>query len=206
MATAADLARWDIGLLSNKLLSAELTREETTAPMLPSGIRSPYALGLFVSEKGGRPTWSHVGQGLGFLASNAVYPGDQAAIVVLTNTSGSLSFAHIADRIAFLLLPPTPAEARARAIFASLQHGAVSRANLTPEFSQYLTAGHLNAYRTSLGRLGDLTSLVLKAEDRADGVTTRRYEATAGRRRLSILWEELADGRTDDFIVQPLLN
>lgn len=202
VATATDLARWNVGLLSKKLLSAQGVQEETTAPMLADQSRSPYALGLFVSHRSGRRIWSHVGQGLGFLAGNTIYPDDEAAIVVLTNTSATLSFAHIADRIAFLVLKPTPADARAGALFAALRNGRVDGAHLTPEFATYLTAERLGTYHASLSHLGGLTSLVLESEGSADGVTTRRYDATAGERRLSIVWEELANGRTDDFAIQ----
>ena len=202
VATASDLARWDMGLLAGTLLPAPQAREEVTPPLLASGDRSPYALGLFVSRKSGRLVWSHVGQGLGFLAGNSIYPDDGTAIVVLTNTSATLSFAHIADRLAFLLLPPTPADAHARTLFTGLQHGIADRNALTSAFSAFLNEGRLRSYAASLGPLGRLHSFVLKAEDEADGVTTRRYEATAGGRRLSILWESTADGHTDDFSIQ----
>ena len=150
--------------------------------------------------------WSHVGQGLGFLAGNTIYPGEEAAIVVLTNTSATLSFAHITDRIAFLLLQPTPADARARALITSLQNGSVDGVKLTPEFKAYLNPARLGVYQASLAPVGEIKSLILKSEDTADGVTTRRYEAIAGERRLSIIWEELADGFTDDFNVQPAVS
>jgi CubicO group peptidase (beta-lactamase class C family) len=206
VATAADLARWDIGLLANRLLTASLVREETTAPVLASGNRAPYALGLFVSDKDGRRVWSHVGQGLGFLVGNTIYPDQDAAIVVLTNTSATLSFAHIADRIAYIVLPPTPADARARALVTMFRSGKLDRAGLTLEFADYLDPHRRHAYQNSLRPLGELTSLVLKSIDVADGVVTRRYDATAGGRRLSITWEELKNGQTDDFLVQPWMN
>ena len=94
VATASDLARWDAKLLSGRLLPAVQAVEEATPPVLASGERSPYALGLFVSRRSGRLVWSHVGQGLGFLAGNSIYPDDGTAIVVLTNTSATLGFAH----------------------------------------------------------------------------------------------------------------
>ncbi len=202
VATASDLARWDIGLLSGRLLPAARAREEVTPPVLTGGAPSPYALGLFVSRKSGQLVWSHVGQGLGFLAGNSIYPDDGTAIVMLTNTSAALSIAHIADQLAFLLLPPTPADAQARMLFTGLQHGATDRTALTPAFSAFLDPRRLRSYSASLGPLGRLETLVLKSEDESDGVTTRRYEATAGGQRLSILWERTADGHTDDFLVQ----
>ena len=206
VATASDLARWDASLLSGRLLPAVQAHEEVAPPVLASGEQSPYALGLFVSHRSGRLVWSHVGQGLGFLAGNSIYPDDGTAIVVLTNTSATLGFARITDRLAYLLLPPTPADARARALFAGMQRGAPDRAVLTPEFTAFLTAPRLHAYAASLGPLGPLDCFVLKSEERADGVTTRRYEVSTAGRRLSITWEELADGRTDDFTVQPMVE
>lgn len=202
VATASDLARWDIGLLTAALLPPAAIREETTPPTLTGGARSPYALGLFVSARSGRTVWSHTGQGLGFLAGNSIFPDQGAAIVVLTNGGAQPSFARIADRIAFLLLPPTPADARARALWAGLAAGRVARETLTPAFAAFLDAPRLRRWRAGLGRLGGLTSLVLRSEDVADGVTTRRYDATAGGRAFSVLWAEDAAGRTDDFAVQ----
>ena len=206
VATASDLARWDIALLSGKLLPARQAREEVTPPVLQGGETSPYALGLFVSRKSGRLVWSHVGQGLGFLAGNNIYPDDNTAIVVLTNTSATLSFAHIADRLAFLLLPPTSVDVRARRLFAQMQGGSPDRAVLTPEFSAFLDPRRLGTYATSLGPLGSPESFVLKSEDEADGITTRRYEVSAGGKRLAIIWEALGDGRTDEFAIQPVVE
>ena len=48
---------------------------------------------------GGRTTYSHVGQGLGFLAVNRLFPSEHAALAVLTNDSSASTFSHIADRI-----------------------------------------------------------------------------------------------------------
>ena len=206
VATAADLARWDIGLLSGRMLPATQAREEVTPPLLASGDRSPYALGLFVSRKSGRLVWSHLGQGLGFLAGNSIYPDDGTAIVVLTNTSASLSFAHITDRLAYLLLPPTLADARAMMLFNGLQRGTPDRATLTPAFSAFLSARRLGSYAASLGPLGPMDSLVLNSEEEADGVVSRRYGVTAGHQRLSIIWEETADGRTDDFSIEQMVD
>jgi CubicO group peptidase (beta-lactamase class C family) len=98
--TASDLARWDEGLLSGRLLAPRQAQEEIAAPKLADGSQSPYALGLFVAKQGGRNVLYHVGQGLGFLAVNRIYPEERTAIVVLTNDSSSLAFAHIASRLA----------------------------------------------------------------------------------------------------------
>ena len=112
--TATDLARWDEAFLSGRLLAPAQAHEEVSTPRLADGSQSDYALGLFVSGQGERTAYYHVGQGLGFLAVNRIYPAEHAAIVVLTNDSSSPAFARIAQRLAYLILPPplpTPAPA-----------------------------------------------------------------------------------------------
>ncbi len=123
VSTASDLARWDEAFLSGGLLAPRQAQEQIALPTLADGSQSPYALGLFISKQGGRTLVYHVGQGLGFLAVNRIYPAERAAIVVLTNDSSASAYAHIAQRLAYLVLPPTPADAQARALFAAVQKG-----------------------------------------------------------------------------------
>ncbi len=122
--TASDLARWDEALLAGNLLAPKQALEEISPPSLARGSRSDYALGLFISKIGGSTLYSLVGQGLGFLAINRIYPSNRAAIVVLTNDSSALTFNHIADRVQFLVVPPSSQDADARALFTSVQRAA----------------------------------------------------------------------------------
>lgn len=197
--SAADLARWDAAFLARKLLDPRRTDEEVTPPTLADGSRSPYALGLFISSRGGRRIYYHSGQGLGFLTLNRIYPAEQAAVVVLTNDSSSLAFQHIADRIAHLILPPTPAEAEAEAIFTGLQQGRPDRSRFSEDLDAYFDRGRVTRLAESLRPLGPLKSLALRSEDITDGLTTRTFDAAAGRKRLTITIQILADGRIESF-------
>ena len=204
--TAKDLAYWDAAFLAGRLLAPAQAAEEVTAPTLPNGTTSEYALGLFVSHRGGRTVFYHVGQGLGFLAVNRIYPAEHAAIVVLTNDSSALTFQHVADRLEYIIVPPTRPDADARAVFASLQKGLPNRTLFTADLNAYFDARMVSDYAKSLGRLGAVVSFTLRSESNADGLTTRAYTVVAGTHRLRLLEQTDVEGRIETFQVQPDLN
>lgn len=204
--TATDLARWDEALLAGRLLAPAQAREEVTAPQLANGSPSEYALGLYVSQTGGRTVYYHVGQGLGFLALNRLYPAERAAVVVLTNDSGSLAFAHLADRLEYLAVPPTAQDAEARARFASVQRGQPDRTRFTADLNAYFDAHMAQQYQRSLGPLGPPVSFRLRSQSQADGLTTRAYDVVAGGRALRLVEQVTADGKLESFQVQEALR
>jgi len=200
--TARDLARWDQAFLAGKLLAPKQAREEVTPPSLADGGISDYALGLFLSKKGGRTVYYHVGQGLGFLAINRIYPAEHAAIVVLTNDSSSLAFAHIADHLEYLVIPPTPQDAQARTLFLSVQNGKPDRSRFSKDLNAYFDGHMARLYHQSLGSLGPPESFVLRSTDEADGITTLFYAVVVGGHHLSVIEQLLADGKVESFRVQ----
>ena len=202
VSTASDLARWDAAFIDGRLLAPAQAREQIATPLLADGSSSRYALGLFVSHIGGRIMYYHMGQGLGFLAINRIYPTEHAAIVVLTNDSSALTFRHVADRIEYLVVPPTPPDAEARAIFMSLQIGKLDRSKLTVDLSTYFNSRLLAEYKSSLGPLGAPVSFVLHDQEEADGLTTRFYDIVAGRKKLRLLEQTEPDGRVESFQIQ----
>ncbi|MDE1150394.1 MAG: serine hydrolase [Azospirillaceae bacterium] len=200
--TAGDLARWDAAFLGHQLLAPAQAQEQITPPTLADGGTSPYALGLFVSKRGGRTLLYHVGQGLGFLAVNRLYPAEGIAIVVLTNDSSSPAFSRIADRLAYLVVPPTPTDAQARALFRDIQAGRLDRAQASADFNAYFDAKRARTFAQTLGPLGEPDSFDLRSQDEADGLTTRTYEVQVSGRKLRVVLQVLADGRVESFDVQ----
>ena len=204
--TATDLARWDEAFLAGTLLRPAQAQEEVSAPQLASGNQSEYALGLYVSQTGGRTIYSHVGQGLGFLAVNRIYPSERAAVVVLTNDSSALAFAHIADRIEYLAVPPTLQDADARRLFASVQSGRPDRTRFTTDLNAYFDERMARQYRRSLGPLGPPVSFKLRSQNQADGITTSTYDVVAGVHGLRLVEQVVADGKLESFEVQEVLR
>ena len=172
--SATDLARWDIGVLHHRLLSAKSYAEQQTAAPLAGGKTAPYGLGVFVDQVGGHRRLEHPGSEQGYLTENRIYPDDDAAIVVGVNGDFGDAQNAIADQIERLILglpaPPTPDPRRARTavdaavrprdlalahrMFEQLAGGRLDRRVLTADANLYFTPTAVADYRASLAPLG----------------------------------------------------
>jgi len=172
--TAADLAKWDLGVLGRRLLKAETYAAQQTAVTLSNGRPAPYGLGVFVDEVAGHKRVFHAGANRGFLTENRIYPNDGAAVVVMVNADFGNAQADIADEIEHLVLntpPPAKRDPRrprpnidpavrpqdvvlAHKLVAQLTKGALDRSLLGPDAKAYFSPTVLADYRQSLGHLG----------------------------------------------------
>jgi CubicO group peptidase (beta-lactamase class C family) len=80
--TAEDLLRWEQGLFSGKVLTAESLQKMTTP------FKNDYAFGVFVRTAGQRKVVEHNGGIDGFNTYLAYYPESKTTIVVLGNLNG----------------------------------------------------------------------------------------------------------------------
>jgi CubicO group peptidase (beta-lactamase class C family) len=198
-----ELALWDISLIKRSLLSASSYQAQRQVVALKDGSTRPYGLGLDVEESQGRLRIGHDGEGSGFLAANRIWPDDGIAVIVLTNNDWA-SPDDLLDRIAFAVLPPSAAQARARAVFAGFQRGEVDRALFTDNGNAYLTAAALDDLKASLGPLGPARLIELMRESRRGGMITRRWKILCRNRRLQAVERGEPDGRLEQFIVSEL--
>ena len=72
---------------------------------------------------------------------------DLAAGAGAAMVSGSLVSDDLVNRIAFVVLPPNPAEARARAVFSQFQQGTIDHSLFTDSGNSLLTAQTLEEMR-----------------------------------------------------------
>jgi CubicO group peptidase (beta-lactamase class C family) len=196
----SDLALWDLSLIERSLLKAESYTAEFQPVVLKSGRRQDYALGLDVESKQGRLRIGHSGAGSGFLADNRVWPQERAAIVVLTNNDWATP-ADLTDRLAFIVLAPTPEEARAREVFRSMQNGTLDRGLFSSIGNFYLTASVLADLRSSLSPLGPARLIELEHESRRGGMTTRRWKILCRGARLEATERSHPDGKIEEFMI-----
>jgi D-alanyl-D-alanine carboxypeptidase len=201
-ATASDIAKWDIALMSGKLLKPESLREMTTAIKLNNGQSSGYGLGLFIGRSGDRTQWEHTGEGTGFLSENRMWPDQKDAVVVLTNTFTSTAYIAIADKAEGVLFPSTGVQTRVEALFAGLQRGAPDRAAFTENFNGYLSPQTVADYHATLGPLGRPTSFKLAREQERGGMTHRVYRITAGGKMLTLNSYQEPSGKFEQFLVE----
>jgi D-alanyl-D-alanine carboxypeptidase len=85
-APAADIARWDIGLMAGRVLKPESLRLMTTPVSLANGKVVDYGCGLSIARQSGETVLSHGGAVAGFLAFNALVPRTKSAVVAQSNS------------------------------------------------------------------------------------------------------------------------
>lgn len=229
--TASDLARWDLALMYNKLLSEGSREALTESVVVPGAPDVNYGLGIGVETlEGGRLKWSHAGGVSGYISQNAVYPNEGIAIVVLTNTSDLRFGANIAAEIENLLLPPivvaapapaaaAPAEAppappaldaaarrdmaRARAVYAQLQAGKPDRAQMTTDLSAWFSKDVVADYAGSLAKLGDIVSLDQVHAEAKRGMVYRIYRVKATGGDMTLVSYFTPAGKLAQYTVYP---
>jgi D-alanyl-D-alanine carboxypeptidase len=196
----SDLALWDLSLMNRSLLNTESYKAELEPIVLKDGRVHDYGLGVDVESLRGRLRIGHSGAGSGFLADNRVWPQDRSAIVVLTNNDwadpGGLS-----DRIAYVVLTPTPEEKRAREVFLALQNGTLDHGLFSEIGNFYFTAAVLADLRSSLSPLGPARLIELESESQRGGMTTRRWKILCREARLQAIERGHPGGKLEEFLI-----
>jgi CubicO group peptidase (beta-lactamase class C family) len=204
--TAEDLARWNVGMLHQKLLKPASYRQMQTEVLLKNGLGISYGLGIDVVKTGERRTLEHGGEVSGFTAENVVFPDDDAAITVLVNQDAIGTGGVIAHKIADLLFARDGAQvaaARARQIFEGLQHGKLDRALFTPNANSYFSDQVIQDFASGLAPLGAPKAVAQTRSSDRGGMTFRLFGVTFAGRSLSIWERDMPDGKIEQFQVMP---
>ncbi len=197
----SDLALWDISLIDRSLLGAKSYDAERQPATLSGGRQTSYGLGLHVEhDVDGRLRLSHSGGGSGFLAENRIWPDDKIAIVVLTNNDWAPP-EYLADRLAYLILPPTAAELRARTLFEAFQNGTVDTSLFTAAGRFYLTDQALAELHAGLSALGPARLIELESETRRGGLETRVWKILCRGGRLRAVERTAPNGQLTEFMI-----
>ena len=201
--TPSDLARWDVSLMNRSLLTPESYTAFFTPFVLKNGKSTDYGLGLDIETVQGARRIGHDGEGSGYLAANRIWPDEKVAIVVLTNTDRA-DPDDLSNRLAFAILTPNAAQARAATVFAQYQSGSVDRSLFTANGNSLLTPRALADLKASLGALGPARLIELEHESRRGGMITRRWKILCRDRRLGVLERGYPEGQLDQFLVTAL--
>jgi CubicO group peptidase (beta-lactamase class C family) len=198
--TPSELALWDVSLMNRSLLSADSYAALFTPYVLKNGRSTDYGLGLDIETVQGRKRIGHDGAGSGYLAASRLWPDEKAAIVVLTNNDWA-DPGDLLNRIAFVILTPNAAQARAGTVFAQFQSGNVDRSLFTANGNSVLTSQALADLKASLGPLGPARLIELEHESRRGGMITRRWKILCRDRRLEVTERGYPDGQLEEFLV-----
>jgi CubicO group peptidase (beta-lactamase class C family) len=209
-ASAADLARWDLGFMNGEVLSAAARSYMTTPHVTSDGRSTDYGCGLEVREVRGEQVLSHSGEVAGFLAYNAFVPRTRSAVVVLSNHM-HIDVGPLHEQLLGLVLDdpsrvPTvrgpPAAEAARALIRQMQRGSVDRTGLSPEFSQYLDDRHLAAAAPRLSALGDPAVTVVRLRERG-GMELAVLEVAFATRTVGAWMFRSPDGSIHQLLLFP---
>ncbi len=201
---AAELAKWDISIIDQKLLKPASYREFSTDVLLKNGLSTHYGLGVDVNSQAGHRALSHGGEVSGFTAQNVVFPDDRAAVVVLTNQDAASASGAIASGIAPLLFATTDAATpakleQAKKVFDGLQHGTVDRSLFTDNANSYFSAEALNDFASGLGPLGTPQSFIQSSQGLRGGMTLRVYIIRFPQKTLRAWTYEMPDGKLEQY-------
>ncbi|MDO8296793.1 MAG: serine hydrolase domain-containing protein [Caulobacter sp.] len=220
--TASDLARWDVGVIDRRLMSAAGYEAFETEVKLADGSGSGYGLGVYVDATRGVRRLHHDGSMDGFGSENRIYPDARAAVVVLVNADfAPIQFA-LADQLEAMLFPPPTATveaaamprpapapagaeelALARALYGQVRAGRIDRDRLMVDVDDYFSETALADYRDSLGPLGDPPGFVQVRRDTIGGLRASLYELTWPDRKLILILRLRDDGKVASFVVFP---
>ena len=201
---AADLAKWDISIMDQKLMKPASYREFSTEVLLKNGLGTHYGLGVDVNSQAGHRALSHGGEVSGFTAQNVVFPDDRAAVVVLTNQDAASASGAIASGIAPLLFATTDAATpakleQAKKIFDGLQHGTVDRSLFTDNANSYFSEPALKDFASGLGPLGTPQSFIQASQGLRGGMTLRVYIIRFPQKVLRAWTYEMPDGKLEQY-------
>ncbi|HVP90143.1 MAG TPA: serine hydrolase domain-containing protein [Terriglobales bacterium] len=208
--TAADLAAWDLALMTGKLLKPTSYALMTGMRQLTDGRTSFYGCGLALSFRNRRFVLSHGGAVEGFVASNLAVPSTRSAAVLLSNYSGGGPSA-IFDKLVEAVLPaptvdiPTiagpPAVEAQKRMLAAYQAGKVDRARLGEEFSYYLTEAKLRTASLKLKPYGEPAKADVESVNERGGMEVSVVRFTFANGTLRGLMYRTPDGKIQQFFV-----
>jgi CubicO group peptidase (beta-lactamase class C family) len=204
----ADLARWDISIMDQKLMKPSSYREFEREVLLNNGLGTHYGLGIDVGSQAGHRALSHGGEVSGFTAENIVFPDERVAVAVLTNQDAAETAGKIAQAIAPLLLAqddPTAARKleESRKIFEGLQHGKIDRSLFTDNAISYFSEQALKDFASSLGPLGKPQEFNQVFHALRGGMTLRIYRVEFAGKTLRAWTYEMPDGKLEQYQVAP---
>ena len=208
VASAGDLARWDIALLGGHLLDPAMNRLWWSPGRLADGSATNYGMGWVIADLDGRRELWHNGfaPGAGGFCFNALFPKEGLGIVLLSNAgsyaaNGDRPLRELVAGLARAALPAAFVERsaageepavtrRVEALWAAYGAGKPPLAEMEPGFAAIFTPAFTASLAKGIGDLGSPKRWVFLGRSAlGGGVTLYRYRV------------ELANGTSPTFAV-----
>jgi CubicO group peptidase (beta-lactamase class C family) len=208
-ASAGDIARWDVALMSGEVLGPEAYTLFTTPRRLTDGRTTGYGCGIVSSVKGGEQILQHDGMDSGFAAVNTMVPRTRSAVVILSNRDDAPPW-DLVTEIAGLLnaqhrpsvkVEGPPAVDVAKEVFAAVQAGRVDRSRFGDDFNFFLTDAKLEAASSRLRPLGVPTHVDVDAKVERGGMEQANLRFTFGAVKFRAIMLRSVDGKVQQFLI-----
>jgi D-alanyl-D-alanine carboxypeptidase len=211
-APAGDIARWDIALMSGKVLGPKAYAVFTTPRRLADGRSTTYGCGIGTGMKGGEEVLQHGGGDAGFVAASFLVPRTRSAVVVLSNRDDTSPWDLVMEIASLLGKEHQPAplkiegpsdEQVAKELLAAFQSGQVDRSRLGDDFNVFLTEGKLQGASTRLRPLGAPTDVRVEGAHERGGMEATTVHLTFATMKLKAVMYRSVDGKVQQFLIQP---
>jgi CubicO group peptidase (beta-lactamase class C family) len=210
-APAGDLARWDLALMSGKVLGSEAYRIFSTPRTLADGRPTTYGCGIArrVSPSG-ETVLRHSGADAGFVAYSVLVPRTRSAVVALSNREDADPRGLVNEIVALLdaehrspvpNVAGPPAADAARAVLAQLQAGRVDRSRLGDDYNVFLTDAKLRGASARLAPLGGPTSVVVDDVSERGGMEVATVSFSFVGTKLQAAMFRSVDAKVQEFLV-----
>lgn len=226
--TGSDLVRWDLALMSGKVLKPESYKLMTSPRKLADGRISNYGCGLSVGDRGGTAVLGHNGAVAGFLAYNTMVPSTGTAVAMVSNFDASGDASAVFRKVLLPLLPPVPpappvteakkdatprvdpgvpkiaglaAAEEARALFLMLRSGQVDRSVFSADFNEFLTDAKIKGAAERLAKFGEPTAASLESMNERGGMEVTNVRLTFASGSLRAFMYRMPDGKVQEYFL-----
>ena len=211
--TPSDLAKWNVALVSGKVLKPDSYRLMTQPRELADGRIRDYGCGIGVSRRRGEAVLRHSGAVSGFLTYNAALPRTKSCVVLMTN-SEFMDAGDVHEPLFDLLVrdqaPAGPDVPKIRGLSArdaaldmlrQLQRGAVKRDNLGEDYGEFLTDERVKGAKERLGPLGEPTKTEVDPPSERGGMEVVTVHFTFKDKKLKGLMYRTPDGKVQEYLI-----
>ncbi|MHB8283661.1 MAG: serine hydrolase domain-containing protein [Caulobacteraceae bacterium] len=194
------LALWDASLINRSLLQPKTYETLFSSEKLKSGKDTNYSLGLSLRKNASGLVAFHGGSVSGFNAQNYVWLSQRVAVVVLSN-GGWLQPREVVERVSYVVLPPTAAEAQVRHLFDAFKQGKIERSLFTDGANAYFTPSVLVDQAAGLGAMGPMRTIRLIHEETRGGEHFSLWRIVTAAKIVVAAVYTLPNGKIDQFII-----
>jgi D-alanyl-D-alanine carboxypeptidase len=210
-APAGDIAKWDVALMSGRVLGPAAYEIFTTPRRLADGRTTTYGCGIDTKvNKAGELILEHDGGSAGFASYSVLVPRTKSAVVALSNRGDAPPW-DLVNAIVSLLMrehrpPPLnvagpPAMEVAKDIFGQMQSGTVDRSRFGEDFNVFLTDAKIQGAHQRLGPLGPPTDVGVESTTERGGMEVASVRFTFATTKLEAVMFRSIDGKVEEFLI-----